>query len=158
MESSVDISGGPGSDPSSRASAATPAPGWYPSPSGIGHQWWDGRAWDLATAGGGTFPGQQPPDDASVEGYLEDLATRHDLAFDRLRVGAWALIGVACASAVGGVLAGAALLGRTRYLLATVLIGSSLAIATALVVLAWWALAYVADRELEAAMGDASEG
>ena len=60
--------------------------------------------------------------------------------------------------AIGGVLAGAALLGRTRYLLATVLIASSLAVATALVVLAWWALAYAADRELEAAMGDTSEG
>lgn len=155
------ISDGPGYDPSSTASASGPAPGWYPSPSRIGYQWWDGHAWGIASAdpaGGATFPQQPPPDIASVEGYLEDLAARRDLAFDRLRVGAWALIGVACAFAVGGVLAAAALLGRTRYLLATVLIASSLAIATALVVFAWWALAYVADRELDAAIADTSEG
>ena len=141
-------------------------PGWYPAPQGDGYWWWDGSAWAVSdrpahdidqqaservtSSSIAAYPiPEEPSDDSIVDQYVEALLTRRDTAFERLRVCAWAALCLAVVVAAGGVLSAAVLLGRTQYLSGVLLGTASLAVAGTLVLFACWALAYVAERQVD---------
>ena len=146
--------------------SSAPAPGWYPAPGGVGLRWWDGSAWAVsareASIGGwestervtssanAAYPiPNELSVDPMIDEYVEAVVNMRDTAFERLRVGAWAALCLAVVVAAGGVLSAAVLLGRTQYLSGVVLGSASLAVAGTLMLFACWALAYVAERQID---------